>query len=252
MGGEGMRLQKYLSRAGVASRRAAEDLIAAGRVTVNGVVVTEMGVRVDPAADEVAVDGDVAEIGAPVWVVLHKPPGYVCTRNDRHGRKTVYDLLPAQHTGLFHVGRLDMDSEGLLLLTNQGGVANRMLHPSYEVDREYEVEVKGEVAASTAALLLDGVVLDDGAARAHAVEVLETGPRSRLRVIMREGRKREVRRMLDAVGHPVLHLKRLRFGPIALGDLEAGSWRRLDRDEVRSLRRRTGAGGNDTQTRGEA
>ncbi len=232
-----MRLQKFLSRAGVASRRAAEDLIAAGRVTVNGVVVEEMGSRVDPEADEVRVDGDRAEIGVPVWVLLHKPPGVVCSRNDRHGRRTVYDLLPAQHGGLFHVGRLDMDSEGLLLLTNQGGVANKLLHPRHEVDREYEVEVDGEVADDTVRALLAGVELEDGTARAHEVEVLERGERSRLRLTLREGRKREVRRMLDALGHPVRRLVRLRFGPVTLGDLARGAWRRLERGDVEELRR---------------
>lgn len=228
-----MRLQKFLSRAGVASRRAAEDLISAGRVSVNGAVVTEMGVKVDPESDEVRVDGAVASIGAPIWIALHKPPGYVCSRGDRHGRRTVYDLLPAQHAGLFHVGRLDMDSEGLLLLTNQGGVANRMLHPRYEMDREYAIEVEGAVAPSTAEQMLEGVDLEDGPARAHAVALEGDG---RLRVTMREGRKREVRRMLDAVGHPVVRLTRLRFGPIELGNLEPGAWRRLEPDEVQVLR----------------
>ncbi|NIU73544.1 MAG: pseudouridine synthase [Gammaproteobacteria bacterium] len=169
--------------------------------------------------------------------MLHKPPGVVCTRNDRHGRRTVYDLLPARHGGLFHVGRLDLDSEGLLLLTNEGGVANTLLHPSYEADREYELEVKGRVEDAALRRLLDGVGLEDGPARAHAAELLDAGETSRLRLTLREGRKREVRRMLDAVGHPVLRLVRLRFGPVALGDLAAGAWRRLDTDEVRALRR---------------
>ena len=237
-----MRLQKYLARAGVASRRASEQLIRDGRVSVNGRVMREMGARVGPE-DRVAVDGRVVEPDAPVWVLLHKPPGYVTTREDPQGRPTVYDLLPEEHRSLFHVGRLDLESEGLLLLTNEGGVANRLMHPRHRVDRVYVVDVKGKVDAEVVRRLRTGVRLEDGPARAHDVDVLErTGGavvgkgRTRLRLVMREGRKREVRRLMEAVGHPVRRLVRERLGPIELGGLPAGEWRELRPEEVRALR----------------
>lgn len=256
-GGAGkMRLQKFLSRAGVASRRASEGLIEAGRVRVNGAVVTQLGARVDAAADVVEVDGRRVEESAPVWIALHKPAGYVCTRRDRHGRRTIYDLVPAEHRALFHVGRLDLESEGLVLLTNQGGVANRLLHPRYEVDRVYEVEAKGRATQTTVRRLLAGVELDDGPARAHDARVLEARASwSRLRLTMREGRKREVRRMLEALDHPVRRLVRLRLGPVELGDLAPGAWRLLDDAERAELRRFTarraaGSERDDTERRG--
>lgn len=237
-----MRLQKYLSRAGVASRRAAEQMIRDGRVRVNGEVVREMGVRVE-ADDRVVVDGRPVAPDPPLWVMLHKPAGYVTTRDDPQGRPTVYDLLPARLAGLFHVGRLDLDSEGLLLLTNEGGVANRLMHPSGEVDRVYRVDVEGTLSRSERASLLEGVRLEDGPARAHEVEVLGEGPLSpgggpgtRVRVVMREGRKREVRRLFDAVGHPVRRLVRERLGPVSLGELPEGEWRELSAEEVEALR----------------
>ena len=237
-----MRLQKFLSRAGVASRRAAEQMIRDGRVRVNGETVREMGVTVS-ADDRVVVDGREVEPEAPVWVMLHKPPGYVTTRDDPQGRPTVYDLLPERHRSLFHVGRLDLDSEGLLLLTNQGGVANRLMHPRHEVDRVYRVDVAGRVSGDERRRLLDGIELEDGPARAHEVDVVAETPAgpgrrpgSRVRVVMREGRKREVRRLFDALGHPVQRLVRERLGPIRLGELPAGEWRELSEAEVAALR----------------
>jgi 23S rRNA pseudouridine2605 synthase len=236
-----VRLQKYLSRAGVASRRAAERMIRDGRVRVNADVVREMGVRVE-TEDRVYVDGREVSPEAPVWVILNKPPGYVTTRDDPRGRPTVYDLLPARFESLFHVGRLDMDSEGLLLLTNEGGVANRLMHPSGGVDRVYRVDVEGTPSDGVLARLLAGVELEDGRARVHAVELLAAstdlteGSDARLVVVMREGRKREVRRLMDAVGHPVRRLVRERLGPVALGELPAGEWRELTAAEVEALR----------------
>jgi 23S rRNA pseudouridine2605 synthase len=240
-----MRLQKYLSRAGVASRRAAEEMIRQGRVRVNGAVVGEMGVKVEEG-DRVEVDGRPVGLDRPVWVVLNKPAGYVTTRDDPQGRPTVYDLLPERFAGLFHVGRLDLDSEGLLLLTNEGDVAHRLLHPSREVDRVYRVDVVGVPTRRTLDRLLHGVELDDGPARAHAVSIVKrerssggAGAEShaRLRVVVREGRKREVRRIFDAVGHPVRRLVRERLGPVGLGDLATGAWRELTPREVNALRR---------------
>jgi 23S rRNA pseudouridine2605 synthase len=234
-----VRLQKYLSRAGVASRRGAESLIRDGRVRVNGEVAREMGVKVTEA-DRVEVDGRVVEPESPTWILLHKPTGYVTTRDDPRGRPTVYDLLPERFHGLFHVGRLDQDSAGLLLFTNEGGIANRLMHPRYQVDRVYVVEVEGAAGSEVMARLTAGVELEDGPARAESAEIVESGtggsPRTRARLVLREGRKREVRRMFDAVGHPVRRLRRERLGPIELGDLGEGEWRKLERAEVRSLR----------------
>ena len=232
-----MRLQKYLSRAGVASRRAAEALIVSGRVRVNGQVVTELGVKVDPERDEVAVDGRRVRLARPVWIALHKPTGYVSTRKDPEGRPTIYDLLPEKYHGLFYVGRLDLNSEGLLLLTNQGDVAHRLMHPSYEIERVYDVVVRGEVGDEAIARLREGVELEDGIARAERVKLRRPPQQgtSRLVLTLKEGRNREVRRMLRAVGHGVIRLRRIRYGPVKLGDLESGAWRRLRREEVDAL-----------------
>lgn len=237
--GETVRLQKLLSRAGVASRRRAEELILAGRVRVNGEPVTELGARVDSERDRVEVDGREVALSAPAWIALHKPPGYVTTRRDPQGRPTIYDLLPAKLRGLFHVGRLDADSEGLLILTNEGDVANRLLHPRYGVDRVYEVEVEGRVSAATERRLLRGIELEDGPARAQAIERRRaTAPGiTRLRITMRDGRKRIVRRMMAAAGHPVRRLVRLSHGPVRLGRLAPGAWRRLSTREVEALHR---------------
>ena len=238
------RLQKYLARSGVSSRRGAEDMIRAGRVRVNGSVVREMGVKV-VASDRVEVDGRPVEPERITWVLLHKPSGYVTSREDPQGRPTVYDLLPGELHTLFHVGRLDLDSEGLLLLTNEGEAANRLMHPSHEVDRVYLVDVVGIPDRDTLRRLRHGVELDDGIARVNRAEV-EASERARggagaedharVRVTMREGRKREVRRLFDAVGHPVRRLVRVRLGPIELGTLPRGKWRELRDDEVRAIR----------------
>lgn len=235
-----VRLQKFLSQAGVASRRAAEALMQAGRVRVNGRPATEPGTKVDPARDVVEVDGRRIRPARPVWIALHKPRGYVTTRRDPEGRATVYALLPPQHRRLFHVGRLDFDSEGLLLLTNDGDTAERLQHPRYEVDRVYDVEVAGALSDDARRRLLAGVALEDGPARARGLRRRRGAPagHERWAVTMREGRKREVRRMFDAVGCPVRRLVRVRYGPIELGSLAAGAWRELTAAEVRALRTR--------------
>lgn len=235
-----VRLQAFLARAGVASRRAAEGLITAGRVAVNGAVVTELGTKVSPDRDEVTVDGAAVAIAATAWIALHKPRGYVTTRNDPAGRRTVYDLLPTELHTLFHVGRLDRQSEGLLLLTNEGPIANRLLHPRYGVDKEYVATVEGEITWSALDRLVEGVEVEGERMRAETAEVLhgaESG-HTRLRLVLREGRYREVRRMLESLGHPVTKLTRRRFGPIRLGRLARGKWRYLEPAEIEGLRRR--------------
>ena len=230
------RLQKFLANAGVSSRRKAEDLITGGRVKVNGRVVTELGTKIDDTKDVVVVNGKQIKSAETIWIVLHKPRGYVSTRKDPQGRPTVYELLPPALHGLFYVGRLDLDSEGLLLLTNDGDTANRLLHPRYEVERVYEVLVRGEIKPDKIELLLEGVELDDGVATAESVKVLGVARNEmRLRLSLREGKKREVRRMLWAVGHKVLRLKRISYGPIKLGRLPEGKWRKLTDAELRLL-----------------
>jgi 23S rRNA pseudouridine2605 synthase len=230
---DGIRLQKFLSQAGTASRRHAEELIAAGRVSVNGVVVTEQGTRVNPSRDVVLVDGRQVRPADFEWYVLHKPRGYLSTRHDPQGRNTVYDLVPAELRRLFYVGRLDYDSEGLVLLTNDGDTAHRMLHPRFGMEREYEVELDRGADEALVSTLLNGVELDDGPARAEAVR--RVGVKS-LRLTLREGRKREVRRMLAACGHDVRRLRRVRYGPVELGDLEPGAWRKLAKRELAALK----------------
>jgi 23S rRNA pseudouridine2605 synthase len=238
---EEIRLQKFLSAAGRASRREAERLMAAGRVTVNGAVVTELGTKVVADRDVVAVDGELVGSAATRWVAFNKPPGVLTTRSDPHGGETVYDRLPADQAGLRYVGRLDRDAEGLLLLTNDGDTAHALQHPSGEVEREYWLEVAGTVERPSLRMLLAGVDLDDGPARARRAELLEAGDvTSHLTLVIAEGRKREVRRMLSAVGHPVLRLRRTRYGPIVLGDLARGAWRELDGREVRALQEAVG------------
>ena len=232
------RLQKFLANAGVSSRRKAEELIAAGKVKVNGRVVTELGTKIDDAKDTIVVNGKKIESAEPVWIALHKPRGYVSTRSDPQGRETLYDLLPKEFHSLFYVGRLDMDSEGLVLLTNDGDTANRLLHPRYEVARVYEVLVRGELKPDRIDALLDGVEIEDGIARAENVRVLGVVRNEmRLQLTLREGKKREVRRMLWAVGHKVLTLKRLSYGPIQLGRLPEGKWRKLTSEELAALRK---------------
>ncbi len=233
-----MRLQKFLSRAGIASRRKAETLIVDGRVSVNGSRVTELGRKIDPALDAVEVDGKPVSLGARKWVRFHKPAGVLTTRQDTHGRRTVYDLLPYEYGDLRYVGRLDRPTEGLLLLTNDGDLANRLQHPSNQVEREYEALVKGVPTERVIARLRRGVELDDGLARPTKVVAGRTKEGlGTLRLVLTEGRKREVRRLLEAVGHPIVQLRRVRFGPIRLGYLPAGAWEELSDEDIRALER---------------
>ena len=232
----GIRLQKYLARAGVASRRACELLIREGRVRVDGEVVTQLGTRVGPHS-VIAVDGVVVGPTAARWIALHKPPGYVCSREDPQGRPTVYDLLPAELRPLFHVGRLDILSEGLLLFTNEGDVAHRLLHPSSETTRRYEVMLAGALPADLVDRLLSGVQLEDGLAAADRAHLYPAGRSGgRLRIELHEGRNREIRRMLKALDVKIRSLKRLALGPVELGELPAGEWRDLDPTEVAAVR----------------
>lgn len=235
------RVQRALARAGFGSRRACEELIASGRVTVNGTLVT-LGDRVDPETDRMAVDGVGVNLDPNLrYFALHKPRGVVTTMRDPRGRPDIRAYLPNEGPRVFPVGRLDRDSEGLLLLTNDGDLGNRLLHPRYGIEKEYLAEVEGEATERHLSQIRRGVVLDDGPARAAAARLLgRSGGRSAVRLIMTEGRKREVRRLLGSVGLPVTRLVRLRVGPVRLGRLAPGAVRALTPQEVRALARAVG------------
>jgi 23S rRNA pseudouridine2605 synthase len=232
-----VRLQKLLAQAGVASRRRCEELILAGVVEVDGEVVTRLGTKVDPRSAVVRVDGKrLPPPSAHAYLVLNKPRGVVSTMSDPQGRRTLADLVADRRERLFHVGRLDTDTSGLLLLTNDGDFAQRMAHPSYEVDKTYVAEVAGEVSKATLRSLRDGVTLEDGPVTVSAARVVQRGSgRTIVELVVHEGRNRIVRRLLDAVGHPVRRLTRTAIGPVRLGQLPAGELRELSRDELGEL-----------------
>ncbi|WP_296139160.1 pseudouridine synthase [uncultured Tessaracoccus sp.] len=234
---EGIRLQKVLAAAGIASRRASEELIVEGRVEVNGEIVTELGTRVDPERDKVRVDGSrIPPARNHVYLVLNKPRGVVSTMDDPEGRPTLADYVPPRTSRLFHVGRLDTQTEGLIVLTNDGELAHRMTHPSYEVKKTYLAEVVGAVEQRTVRRLEQGLRLDDGPVRPDRVKLVQAlDDRSMLRITLHEGRNHLVRRMMDAVGHPVERLCRIGIGPVRLGQLPVGEVRELTRDELGTL-----------------
>ena len=231
------RLQKYLADCGVASRRASEELILAGRVRVNG-AVAQLGCSIDPGVDEVLLDGQtVAPDETKVYIVLNKPSHTVTTSKDTHGRRTVLECVQGTKARVFPVGRLDMDVEGALLLTNDGELAHRLLHPRYRVDKVYLAQVRGAMTPETISKLERGVKLEDGLTAPAKVAVLNSGPHAtRVRLVLREGRKREVKRMLTAVGHPVKRLERVSFAGISAQGLRPGEWRYLTPCEITSLR----------------
>ena len=236
MEAEGERLQKVLARAGFGSRRTNEMLIADARVTVNGEVAV-LGRRVDPATDRISVDGvPVIVDNDLVHWLLNKPAGYVTTAHDTHDRPTVLDLVPAEPR-VFPVGRLDLDTEGLLLLTNDGDLTQLLTHPRHGVEKEYFVEVEGTPSPAELRRLREGVELEDGLTRPARAKIMQTSASgtTALTIVVKEGRKRMVRRMCAAVGHPVVRLARVRIGPLRDAHLAPGAWRELTRDEVRAL-----------------
>lgn len=235
---EGIRLQKVLAQAGIASRRTSEEMIAAGRVEVNGKLVTEQGRRVDPARDVIRVDGSrIPPARHHLYVVLNKPRGVVSTMDDPQGRPTLQEFLGQRsRERLFHVGRLDADTEGLIILTNDGEFAQRLTHPSYEIQKTYLAVVEGPVDHATVARLRRGVTLEDGPIKPDKVTLRERGPdRSMLEITLHSGQNRVVRRIFDAIGHPVRRLSRTAIGPIRLGQLKVGAVRDLTREELGSL-----------------
>jgi 23S rRNA pseudouridine2605 synthase len=234
-----VRLQKILSHAGVASRRAAEKLIVDGRVSVNGQTVRELGTKADPARDDIRVDGRrISSAERPRYILLNKPRGYVTTRSDEKRRKTVLDLLHGVREYVYPVGRLDYDTEGLLLLTNDGELAAQLTHPRHGVERTYEARVAGTPDERALDRLRKGIPLDGRRTRPADVRLLnrDRDADGMLLITIREGRNRQVRRMCEAVGHPVDRLRRIKFGPIADRRLPVGAWRDLRADEVGKLK----------------
>ncbi|MEW6388591.1 MAG: pseudouridine synthase [Thermodesulfobacteriota bacterium] len=230
------RLQKFLSRAGVVSRRRAEEWIKAGLVQVNGRVVVELGVKVDPDLDEVRVEGRRVRPAPPVTLMVHKPYGYVSTTRDPRARRVVTDLVGEGYGRLYPVGRLDYDATGLLLLTNDGELAQRLMHPRYQVPRTYRVTVAGEVAQGDVGLLAQGVELEGRRVPAEVKVLKRKGDNTVLEMTVREGRYHLVKRLLKKAGHPVLKLKRIALGPLKLGRLPRGACRPLTEAELAHLR----------------
>jgi 23S rRNA pseudouridine2605 synthase len=235
--GEGIRLQKVLAAAGVGSRRACEELIAKGRVSVDGQTVREQGMRVDPETAVVRVDDMRINTGTTrTYLALNKPRGMVTAMSDPEGRPTVGDLIEQRTDRLFHVGRLDADTEGLLLLTNDGDLSHRLTHPSYEVPKTYLAEVIGPVARDVGRRLKGGIELEDGIAKVDEFRLVSSsGNRVMLELVLHEGRKHIVRRLLEEVGHPVQRLLRTTIGPVHLGDMRAGKMRPLTAQELSAL-----------------
>ena len=233
-----IRLQKILSQAGVASRRAAEKLMVEGRVSVNGRTVLELGTKADPAHDDIRVDGRRIKAERPRYILVNKPRGYVTTRKDEKRRKTVLDLLEGVREYVFPVGRLDYDTEGLLLLTNDGELAAQLTHPRHGVERTYEAHVAGMPDERALEKLRKGIPLDGRRTLPADVKLLsrDRDTDGVLLITIREGRNRQVRRMCEAVGHPVGRLKRIKFGPIGDRRLPLGAWRDLSTDEIKKLK----------------
>ncbi len=237
-----MRLNKFLSQAGVASRREADRMITEGRVSVNNTVVEELGTQIDPMTDSVQVDGrNVKKEKEEIYILLNKPAGYLVTLKDPFKRPTVLELLPKLKMRVFPVGRLDLNSEGLLLLTNDGELANRLMHPRYRIKKVYEVRTKGIPSRRSLQKLQNGIHLDGRKTAPAKVVYLGSDPKNaRIRVELIEGRKREVRRMFEAIDISLLSLKRVNYAGIAIGDLKKGQWRYLKLPEIAGLKKKVG------------
>lgn len=238
------RLQKIISRAGAASRREAEKLILAGRVCLNGQVVTELGLQADPERDTISIDGQALKPSVPrLYFLLNKPQGYISAVKDDRGRKTVIDLLPDVKEYIYPVGRLDYDTEGLLVLTNDGEMMNGLLHPRYEIAKTYLAKAQGVLRQGQLKKLAEGVLLEDGMtapAKARLVKKAQDNSACLVQLTIHEGRNRQVRRMLQAVGHKVLRLRRTGFAGLTLRGVDLGAYRELTKEEVESLKKLAG------------
>jgi len=231
-----VRLQKFLAEAGVASRRASEQIILEGRVTVNGETVLELGSKVDPAHDKVAVDGRSLKTKRKLYVALNKPAGYICTRRDPESRKIISELLPTEWSNLVPVGRLDFASEGLIFLTNDGDFCLKLTHPRYGIRKKYRVTIEGRVDQELGDKLVKGMLHEGEKLKAERVRILATNNSSSLLEIeLAEGKNRELRRMFEVLGRTVTKLQRVQIGPIKLGELRVGRWRTLTDTEIKSL-----------------
>ncbi|MBN1902705.1 rRNA pseudouridine synthase [Candidatus Sumerlaeota bacterium] len=237
-----VRLQKYLASCGIAARRKCEELILQKKVSVNGVVITQMGTCIDPEKDKVRVNGKLATLSPErVYYALNKPEGYVVTMSDSHGAPMVTQLLKNVKERIFPVGRLDMDTEGLLLLTNDGELANRLMHPRFHLEKEYIVTVKKELSEHSIRWLKKGILIDSKPTLPAKIDLLSRKRNdTHYSIIIREGRKRQIRRMFKAIGHPVIALKRVAIGPVILGRLPLGQYRSLTRKEIAALKSKTG------------
>lgn len=231
------RLQKFIARSGVTSRRKAEELILNGHVKVNGIAITELGTKVDPQKDIVTVDNKkITEVNKFIYIKLNKPVGYVTTVKDQFNRKTVLDLIDIKDR-IYPIGRLDYNTSGLLLLTNDGELANRLMHPKYHIYKTYIAEAYGRITEESIINLKNGVIIDDYKTAPAKVKLLKCfDNKTQIQISIYEGRNRQVRKMLDSVGHSVCSLKRISFGEIKLGDLKTGSWTNLSDEEIQFLK----------------
>lgn len=236
--GSGIRLNRWLASCGLGSRRKMESLITSGRIAVNGQICQDLGVRIGKE-DEVTLDGKPLQPAIqPMYLILNKPRGYVVTRTDEKQRQTVYDLLPPEAAHLNYAGRLDKNSEGLLLFTNDGELINQLTHPSFSIEKVYKVDVKPPLPYSAIRSLREGVVIEGGPTRSAGVYIKSRSEKGMsLKLVIREGRKRQIRQMIEAVGGKVIALRRLQFGTLTLKDLQPGCWRPLTPTEVRALRK---------------
>ncbi|WP_139489666.1 pseudouridine synthase [Brevibacillus dissolubilis] len=233
------RLQKVLAHAGVASRRACEELILGGRVQVNGQTVKELGTKVDPTQDNITVDGKPIAEEKHVYILLNKPTGVITSASDPQGRRTVVELVKDIKERVYPVGRLDFDTSGLLIMTNDGELANQLAHPSYEIDKVYRAWVKGNPSKEKVEKLATGIMLDDGMTSPGKARILDSDPsrnRTLIELTIHEGRNRQVRRMCQAIGHPVIHLERIRVGFLNLEGIKPGKYRHLTAAEVTRLK----------------
>lgn len=233
-----IRLQKYMAQCGVASRRKCEEMIKSGQVTINGEVVRDMGVKIDPSHDRVFVNGKRISLEENyVYIMLNKPRGYITTVKDQYNRPTVMDLVKDISERIYPIGRLDYESEGLLLLTNDGNIAFHLTHPRHQIDKEYVVRVEGCPSSEDIDKLRNGIDIGGFITSPAQVDLIRKNKQTSLiRITIKEGKNRQVRRMFDAIGHPVIYLKRIRIGNIKLGNLELGKWRHLTNRELEALK----------------